>query len=563
MSRKKRILLLGEASFLNTGFSIYGKEILSRLYLSKKYEIAELGAYGNANDPRRLDLPWTYYSNLPIDKNEEANYISDPANQWGLWRLEETLLDFKPDIVFDVRDWWMLEFTERSPFRNLFHWAIMPTIDSMPQREQWLATYINADSICAYSEFGRDTMLKETNGRVKFVDLAPPAADYSIFKPTPNKRELREFMGLEPDINIIGTVMRNQKRKLYPELIQAFARFLREHPIIGKDTFLYLHTAFPDVGWDIPRLIRESGVGHKILFTYLCTACKHTFTSFFQDSTQICPRCRKYTARMPTSDFGVDNKQLADIINCFDIYVQYAICEGFGMPQVEAAACGVPIMAVNYSAMESIVKNLRGIPIKVKILFREAETHSFRAYPDEEDFVEKLAHFLSKDTSQRQQAGKNTYNLCRQHYSYDKSAKIWMDIFDNVPIRPLGETWNKPPRIIQPNMTVPANLTNEQFVRWCIVNIWGEPDKINSYIGLRVVRDLNYGQAMSGNIGIFYDEESAINNNTRLMPFTRDHVIQTFYKLAEQRNRWEQRRTGLLKEEPAGFIKQAHRESKE
>ena len=34
-------------------------------------------------------------------------------------------------------------------------------------------------------------------------------------------------MGLDPDCKIIGTVMRNQRRKLYPDLFEAFKKFLR------------------------------------------------------------------------------------------------------------------------------------------------------------------------------------------------------------------------------------------------------------------------------------------------------------------------------------------------
>ena len=559
MARKKKILWLGEASFLNTGFSVYGKEVLSRLHQTGKYEIAELAAYGGVAEPRRLSLPWTYYGNMPTNKAEEEVYNQQMQNQWGAYHLEEVLLDFQPDVVFDIRDWWMLEFAERSPLRRMFHWAIMPTIDSAPQREQWLATYLNADAVCAYSEFGRDVMQHESNGRIKFCDVAPPAADYGVWEPAPNKQNLREFLGLERDINIVGTVMRNQKRKLYPELINAFRDFLVQYPALAKKTFLYCHTAFPDLGWDIPLLVKESGIGHKILFTYACKHCNYVFPSFFQDATQACPRCKRIAAKMPTSDSGIDSKALSDIVNCFDVYVQYAICEGFGMPQVEAAACGIPLMAVNYSAMESVVKNLKGMPINVKTLFRECETHAYRAYPDNQDFIDKLAKFLTKTETQRLEASKNTYKLCRQHYNWDRTAGVWEGIFDSLPIRPIEETWKSPPNITQPNLTIPDNLTNEQFVKWCVMNVWGEPFQLNSYIALRAIRDLNYGQSPSGG-NLFYDEESAVNGQSRFTPYTREMVVGMMNTLAKQRNYWEQRRAGMVIATPSACITTAKRE---
>lgn len=541
---------MGEATFLNTGFAVYGKEVLSRLHATGKYEVAELASYGSPNDPRRFEIPWTYYGNLPLTKQEEDEYKKQVENQWGLWRLEHVLLDFQPDVVVDIRDWWMLEFTQRSPFRRLFHWAIMPTIDSAPQRDQWLSTYMSADTVCAYSEFGRDTLIQALGDNVKFKGIAPPCAEYDIWKPVPDKKAHKEEFGFERDTRIVGTIMRNQKRKLLPDLIDAFKTFLIKNPSLGKDTFLYLHTGYPDIGWDIPKLLRESGISHKILFTYLCPRCTHVFPSFFHDSVQVCPKCHQPTAVMPGPDAPLPTQKLAKVVNCFDVYVQYSTCEGFGMPQLEAAACGVPVMAVNYSAMESILKNINGIPIDVERFFLECETHAYRAYPDNNQLADKLAKFFSKPEHIRQQIGKETYLACRQNYNWDKTAKIWDNIFtDIIPIN----GWNSPPRIIEPATSMPVGMTNEDFVRWAIRNVWGEPSYDNSYIALRMVRDLNYKQAITGNGGIFHSDDSILAQ-AKYRPFTREMVIAELTKLAMVRNEWEARRAKAGKVSVPAFI---------
>jgi hypothetical protein len=41
---KKRILFVGEASFLSTGFSNYYRELLPRLHATGKYEIGDPGS---------------------------------------------------------------------------------------------------------------------------------------------------------------------------------------------------------------------------------------------------------------------------------------------------------------------------------------------------------------------------------------------------------------------------------------------------------------------------------------------------------------------------------------
>jgi glycosyltransferase involved in cell wall biosynthesis len=60
---------------------------------------------------------------------------------------------------------------------------------------------------------------------------------------------------------------------------------------------------------------------------------------------------------------GVNNpiseEELASIYNLFDLYIQYANSEGFGMPQLEAAQCGALVASVDYSAMSSVDKKHR------------------------------------------------------------------------------------------------------------------------------------------------------------------------------------------------------------
>jgi hypothetical protein len=53
---KKRIFIANDASCLNTGYGIYGKEILTRLHNSNKYEIAELGCYATKETASKANI---------------------------------------------------------------------------------------------------------------------------------------------------------------------------------------------------------------------------------------------------------------------------------------------------------------------------------------------------------------------------------------------------------------------------------------------------------------------------------------------------------------------------
>ena len=93
-NRKKKILLCNEASFLNTGYATYGRELMKRLYASDKYELAELSTYASYGDERFSQIPWKTYSNLPDpnDQEECSLYKSNPTYQFGEFKFEYVLL---------------------------------------------------------------------------------------------------------------------------------------------------------------------------------------------------------------------------------------------------------------------------------------------------------------------------------------------------------------------------------------------------------------------------------------------------------------------------------------
>jgi len=395
--RKPRILWCGEASFLNTGYSIYGREVMGRLFSTKKYEIAEFSAFGKVDDERRFDIPWTYYANMPSSPEETEIYSSVASYQFGQWRFEDVCLDFRPDIVCDTRDWWMMQHEADSAFRPYYHWIIMPAVDCHPLREEYIDMCLNADAVFAYSEYGQSVMEESANSLgFKVSGVCSPAASPAFF-PVDNKKEHKQSVGFMDDIKIIGSIMRNQKRKLFPNLIESFARFVKTCPDESKNTYLYLHTSHPDVGWDIPRLVKESGVSNRILFTYQCKndLCGGWFPSFYRGTSIPCQHCGVKSAVIVNALTSLHERELAKIINCFDLYVQYSICEGFGMPQVEAAMCGVPVVSVDHSAMSSVIQNIGATPIPVKTLFREHATHGYRAYPDDDELVSVFQKFFA------------------------------------------------------------------------------------------------------------------------------------------------------------------------
>lgn len=545
--RKKRILACTESSMMGTGYGVYYREVLTRLHETDKYELCELATYAT---PEEVDpsIPWKFVPVMPSnhDEQEKKKYMADPANQWGQYRFEQTCLDFRPDIVFDIRDPWMSEHEQRSPFRRFYHWAIMPPIDGLSQDSQWLAQYANADAVFTYTDWGLDVLREEGNDQINLKCSAPPAADMNVFKPCSDKAAQKAAVGLDGDCLIVGTVMRNQKRKLYAELIEGFAKFLKTAPAsIAKRTFLYLHCKWPDIGWDIPKLIKQAGISHRCIFTSVCNKCGSSFPTFFQGAKTFCRNCGEREAVIGDSHKGVSRENLANIMNLFDVYVQYSSHEGFGMPQVEAAACGVPVMAVDYSAMSDVLKKIDGTPIKVLVLNRDCDTHRLYAVPDNDDFAKSLAQKLSLPEAYRKREGVKARRLAEE-YSYDTTAKVWEDHFDSVQVRDLASTWASSAEHFNPNPSIPNGLSNEQFVKWGLTNIAGQPELINSYMCVRMIRDLNEGLSMPHTGGSAFTEFSFFGQQNRREHYNRDRATNELLNLGRNKNIWEERRAKCI-----------------
>ena len=126
---KKRLFVANDSSFIASGFGVYGKELLTRLHNSGKYEVAELGCYADCGRAEIKNIPWKFYPNaVGVNDSRMEAYKSNGINQFGLWRFNRAILDFKPHIVFDVRDYWMSSYQETSPYRRHFNWVLMPNI---------------------------------------------------------------------------------------------------------------------------------------------------------------------------------------------------------------------------------------------------------------------------------------------------------------------------------------------------------------------------------------------------------------------------------------------------
>lgn len=326
---KRKILFDTETTGALSGFGKYGRELLSRLYKHPQLEIAEFASFGSMFDGKFANAKWLYYPNeVPPQDPRNKELESNPKNKFGMWRYDKVLLDFKPDIVVSWRDPWMMEHIFTSPLRPFYHATIMPTVDSVPQQPEWMEMFREADAVFTYADWAIPEINKQTAGQAQIKEACYCGIDLDIFKPR-DKKKCRQLLGLPEDCFIIGMVSRNQIRKLYPELFKAFRIFLDKYQQqLNKPVYLLLHTSYPDVGWELPELLNETGIGNRVFFTTKCVNSGEIKAIPFQGTRLYSEFTDDLTRVYPSVGQGYSDEELAYVFNCMDLYVQYANCLG-------------------------------------------------------------------------------------------------------------------------------------------------------------------------------------------------------------------------------------------
>ncbi len=219
------------------------------------------------------------------------------------------------------------------------------------------------------------------------------------------------------------------------------------------------------------------------------------------------------------------------------------------MPQLEAAQCGLPVVTVDYSAMQSVANNIGAIKIPPLSMYTECETGCERAIPNNDSLLVNMCELYSKPIEKLRQMGFATRQKTRENYNWDKTAKVWADYFDKTPVRDHRETWLSEPKILEPLATsVPDGLTIKEQVDFIFKNIYRRPELIGSYLWRRTIKDITYKCTANNTNVDFYFNESHVNNNVRnWRPFNVEDACELMLGMRKIINDWEKARGDKLR----------------
>jgi glycosyltransferase involved in cell wall biosynthesis len=202
---------------------------------------------------------------------------------------------------------------------DIAHWF---PVDCDPLGEGDLTVLREGGGIpVAMSRFG-ERVLRDEGTDPLFV---PHGVDTQVYKPGDPEPFRSTIPQIGPDTLVIGIAAMNRdaSRKGLSEQLQAFARFHRRHP----DSHLALHTAqFGNPGIHLKALATRLGIASAVSYP----------DPYFYDMGLIC------------------EEQMATWYNGLDVLSACSYAEGFGLPLVEAQACGIPVITTDASATNEL-----------------------------------------------------------------------------------------------------------------------------------------------------------------------------------------------------------------
>jgi glycosyltransferase involved in cell wall biosynthesis len=303
-----KILWVSNAPYCNTGYGQQTLQMIRRLR-ADGHDVAVFCNYGLNG----AIIEWEGFRLYPNNADSYGNELV------GMWA--DHWFDGQPGQVITLYDVWCFD-PKAFEGAHVASWVPVDHTPIPPKVLNWFKK--SGATPIAMSKFGRG--LLELEGLRP--EYAPHGIDLTDFQPRDRERA-RRLVGAPGDEFVVGMVAANvtqSNRKNFDLTVRAFQALRSQCP----DVKLYLHahmTGRHGKGIDLDVMATQMGVSADDLW---------------------------FPGDLPMESGAISPEAMSHIYSALDVLVAPSLGEGFGIPVVEAQACGVPVIVSDASAQTEL-----------------------------------------------------------------------------------------------------------------------------------------------------------------------------------------------------------------
>lgn len=322
---------------------------------------------------------------------------------YGKTRVVELLAKVQPDVVVTLNDpQVLLGFlfdNQYDPQQILARYK--PIISYIPDDgtnlpPTWTGVLPQVTSVVAMSKHGQShyqpsKLVYHGVDTEMFWPIEEKPKITSTGRVCKTKSDCKDAFGIPRDAFLVGRIDTNSGRKDYPALVKALWPFMERHANVK----VWFHC-------------EDKGPGNGIRFQSM----------LLRNEEKVKPD-RFHFPDLHTSFEGWPIEDLNVLLSAFDVYVSTSRGEGFGLGLAEAAACGVPIIAQNVSAIPEVV-GPGGILLEPDRLITVPSGED-NWLPDIDAFTDAMERLYQSSGARRDLGAKGVAHV-RESFSWDVAA---------------------------------------------------------------------------------------------------------------------------------------------
>jgi glycosyltransferase involved in cell wall biosynthesis len=385
-----RVLYSSNAIWSNSGYGIQGRSLLPRLAgletVGGRSNIAQFAWYGLQGGNHNVEG----FTIFPAGVDPYGNDI-----------IQSHARAFNANVVISLIDAWVMQNTGKKVAPAL--WLPWLPIDHTPVPERVLESIADAYLPLTYAKWGKQ-MLDACGVKNYYIPHGIEPNIYKILEQSQVDEFKQNYLKHKGHLTIMVAANKGYPdRKAFQVQLRAWSNFAKDKANVK----LYIHTEPTPMygGLNLVKLYQQLGISDKVMF----------------------PERYEYFTGFPP-------EYLAFIYNSANILMGASMSEGFGIPLIEAQACGTPVITSNFSSMPELVR-YGNIIDPIDMIYTPLE--AWQCWPDhkgikealEENYQDWEENKFSKNIDEGTRASEKIHG----EYSWDTiTLDYWKPLFEHL-----------------------------------------------------------------------------------------------------------------------------------